>query len=340
MRCGWVNNSKPSPRAMAASVIPAASAVRIASAGRRRYGDDQRRADNGGLLHHLHRHAAREKHHAAAQGNRAARQSSGELVERIVTADIFAQCDEARVRTPEGRGMHGARLAIEFLARAQRLQRLQDLRRRKARLIGDAPAMRARPLRGFRSRTGRNRSVPPGGGGVRSARRRGARRATCAIRCRPQTDDVELPDVGRRSDDAFGEAETQREIVEIFRRRHHDGVGATVVAESDRRLLPARGACRPPHPYVATPRCRPRPPASAWCYSAASTVGDAPALARQIFVLFLPLGRTVRGRHLHRRHLVFRAIGRPVGIVRRDHVRLRARMMEGRVDDARRHALR
>ena len=101
MRCGWVNNSKPSLRAIAASVMPAASAVRMASAVGADTATIRRRADDGGLLHHLHRHAARQQHHAAAHGNRAARQSAGELVERIVTADILAQRNEPRVRPPE-----------------------------------------------------------------------------------------------------------------------------------------------------------------------------------------------------------------------------------------------
>jgi hypothetical protein len=64
--------------------------------------------------------------------------SAGELVERIVTADILAQRNEPGVRPPKCCGMDGARLAIELLPRAQCLERLHDLRRREGRLIVDA----------------------------------------------------------------------------------------------------------------------------------------------------------------------------------------------------------
>ena len=45
------------------------------------------------------------------------------------------------------------------------------------------------------------------------------------------------------------------------------------------------------------------------------------------------------GDHLHRRHLVFGAVGRPVGIVGGDDIGLRVRVMEGGVDHARRDAV-
>ena len=41
----------------------------------------------------------------------------------------------------------------------------------------------------------------------------------------------------RRSDDAFGEAEAEREILEVLRRRHHHRIGAAVVGEGDGGLL-------------------------------------------------------------------------------------------------------
>ena len=49
--------------------------------------------------------------------------------------------------------------------------------------------------------------------------------------------------------------------------------------------------------------------------------------------------RAVGRRHLHGGHLVFRAVGRPVGEVGGDDVGLRARVVEGGVDHARRHAV-
>src|SRR5258705_4031009 len=66
---------------------------------------------------------------------------------------------------------------------------------------------------------------------------------------------------------------------------------------------------------------------------------DAAAAAGKLLVLLLPLGRTVRGRHLDGGHLVFRTIRRPVGIVGRDDIGLRAGAMEGRIDHATRDRL-
>src|SRR5689334_5772242 len=65
---------------------------------------------------------------------------------------------------------------------------------------------------------------------------------------------------------------------------------------------------------------------------------DAAGVPRLLVVALLPVGRTVRRRDLHRRDLVFGAVGGPVRIVGRDDVGLRVRVVEGGVDDARRHA--
>ena len=43
--------------------------------------------------------------------------------------------------------------------------------------------------------------------------------------------------------------------------------------------------------------------------------------------------------HFDRRHLVFGAVCRPVGIVRGNHIRTRFSVVEGGVDDARLHPL-
>src|SRR5262249_42386665 len=61
---------------------------------------------------------------------------------------------------------------------------------------------------------------------------------------------------------------------------------------------------------------------------------DATAFARELLVVLLPARRPVRRRNLHCRDLVFRTIGRPVGEVRGDDVRLRVRMMERGIDHA------
>src|SRR5262249_28349529 len=60
----------------------------------------------------------------------------------------------------------------------------------------------------------------------------------------------------------------------------------------------------------------------------------------EALVVLLPLGGLRDARDLHRGHLVFRAVGRPIGVVRGDHVRARFREVEGGVDDARLHARR
>ena len=49
-------------------------------------------------------------------------------------------------------------------------------------------------------------------------------------------DDVELTDIGRRRNQAFGEAEAERKVFEIVRRRHHHRIGAAVIGEGDRRF--------------------------------------------------------------------------------------------------------
>ena len=57
------------------------------------------------------------------------------------------------------------------------------------------------------------------------------------------------------------------------------------------------------------------------------------------FPVLLPVRLLVRQSDLNRRHLVFRAVRGPVGILRGDHVGARYRMVERRVDNALRHAL-
>src|ERR1700730_9044922 len=49
-------------------------------------------------------------------------------------------------------------------------------------------------------------------------------------------DDLKGFDVFSRQHDAFAKAESNREIPEVLRRGHHDGIGAAIVGESDRGL--------------------------------------------------------------------------------------------------------
>ena len=68
-------------------------------------------------------------------------------------------------------------------------------------------------------------------------------------------------------------------------------------------------------------------------------LGDAAALLGLFAIPLLPVGRPVRARNLHGRDLELRTIGRPIGEISGDDIDLRGRMMEGRVDDARRDTI-
>jgi hypothetical protein len=72
--------------------MPAASAVRIKRRGRGN-GDNDRRADGCRLLHHLDRHARGDDDRAGRPVDTGSRQGSGEFVQRVVAADIFAGGD-------------------------------------------------------------------------------------------------------------------------------------------------------------------------------------------------------------------------------------------------------
>src|SRR6202012_3193119 len=66
---------------------------------------------------------------------------------------------------------------------------------------------------------------------------------------------------------------------------------------------------------------------------------DTAALAGELLVFLLPARWSVRWRNLHRGDLVFRTIGRPVGVVGGDDIGLGVRMVERCIDDARRHTV-
>ena len=149
-------------------------------------------------------------------------------------------------------------------------------------------------------------------------------------------DDLELGDVARRRDAAFGQAEADGEVLEVGRARHHHRVGGAVVDQRDRRLLRTVRSTGVPRPRrgraVAATRASGPVRTSRTRLFAASD----PAAARaEVAVFLLPVGRAVRGHDLHRGHLVLGAVGRPVGEVGGDDVGLRHRMVEGGVDHAR-----
>ena len=115
MRCRWVNTSKPSARATAQSVIPAASAMRTANA----VGAEI--ATNGGApmlaVFCTNSTETRLVSYAVGGGQAFDGQVTGELVERIVASDILAHGHNAARRRPERSRMHRAGLDIDGLQR-------------------------------------------------------------------------------------------------------------------------------------------------------------------------------------------------------------------------------
>src|SRR6476646_9690003 len=70
----------------------------------RRYRNENGSAEDGRLLD---RNAAGQKHHTGAAVDLAASKGSHELVECVVTADIFAHCNEPFVGLAERSRVHG-----------------------------------------------------------------------------------------------------------------------------------------------------------------------------------------------------------------------------------------
>ena len=65
---------------------------------------------------------------------------AGELVERIVAADVLTHRNETSILLPERGCMHRARLAIELLTRCQRIERAQEVGRHCGEAVAHAPA--------------------------------------------------------------------------------------------------------------------------------------------------------------------------------------------------------
>src|ERR1700743_2873410 len=66
---------------------------------------------------------------------------------------------------------------------------------------------------------------------------------------------------------------------------------------------------------------------------------DTAALAGGLLVFLLSARWFGRWRNMHRGDLVFRTIGRPIGVVGGDDIGLGVRMVERCIDDARRHTV-
>ncbi len=150
--------------------------------------------------------------------------------------------------------------------------------------------------------------------------------------------DLDRLDLLGRVDDAFGQREAEREILEVGGRGHHHRMRGAGKGKRHRRLLRHHAVAG------AVPAAR-RARRVAWVRGGRIRTASTPPprarpsmrrlLPRLLIIFALPPGRAVGRRDLHRRHLVFGAVGRPVRIVGGDDVGLRVRVVEGRVDHAR-----
>ena len=177
--------------------------------------DDDAGADRGGLLHHLDRDPAGEDDGAGAAGHALRGQRAGELVQRIVASDILAQ-DHVMVAGPEkAGGMGGTRCVIEDLRCAELLDRGADLIRRKADL----------PLNDAIHPVGFGQTLDTAQPAAGRANEPSAPILQQASGPRPQPgshldaagsgDDRQVVDLAGVVDDAFGQAEAEREVGEI-----------------------------------------------------------------------------------------------------------------------------
>ena len=187
MRCGWVKTSKSSPRTSAIKVMPASSAVRIASA----VGADtamMKDAPIAAVFCTISTETLEVTTTApVVPSTRLSGQRPGQLVERIVAADILARLDDALAGNVEARGMHRAGLRMQRLDLRQKLDRLHDVgggkreRRRADTVDRSASPPRSIRCRKVRSRPGRPAAAaaprsacwpgPSAGSGCRCRRR-------------------------------------------------------------------------------------------------------------------------------------------------------------------------
>src|SRR6266700_4117408 len=133
--------------------------------------------------------------------------------------------------------MHGAGLSVDLLQRREPSHRRCDLLSGKATTLGDD---RGRPDRfcdgvdAADAAAGRTRDLAPP---LADALGPGGCKPHPQLDAIVEVDDVERKDLVRRLYDAFAEAEADRKVLEIMRRRHHHGIGAAIIGQRDRRLL-------------------------------------------------------------------------------------------------------
>ena len=185
---------------------------------------------------------------------------------------------------------HHAAACTEWVDAIQRLQRRQRIERGAYRDAGyrralaaadgaDRGATAARPA--LRCRTGRSRRALRASGDSRASRSR-----ACGGSAQIDSDAVEivrhrylLDRARRRCSDAFGQRQSDREILEVRRSRHHHGPGAAVDADFDRRFdgdSPGRNA-----PVARTGRAFARSAAARSWSAIASSVRWSGALRRR-----------------------------------------------------------
>ena len=294
-----------------------------------------------GLLHHLDRDPAGQHHRARAPGPAPARASAPiSLSSALWRPDILARQHDAPppgTRTPR-HGPRGSRSCSGWCA-AQRLgapaiscARQDQRRQRTTRQVAHRlvqPVDPAQPAahrpRHLRRRVPRALRPAPSASQIRASIPCGRARRSRSSRSRPaprSTPSVSAKPWAKSSRSA-GVAIITACVVPLK-------TSATGTSSGSARVT----ARAPSRPTARPGRLRHR---RAPAHSAAGRI--AARLRGLRGVVLLPVGRPVRRRHLHRRHLVFRAVRRPVGIVGGDHVGLRVGVVEGGVDHAGRHAV-
>ncbi len=219
MRSGWVNISNPSSRATATSVTPAASAVRTASAVGAETATRIGTPIGGRLLHQFDRQPAGQEDDAAAAAYAGPRQRAGQLVEGIVAADVLAQRDDPCRRGQKRGGVDGVGLAVERLARGSAPMAAaisSGVTRQSSPTTGRHRAHRlGQDFDAAEAAAGRPGEMPPPRLRALSARGSASRiRSSMPIAL---DDDLQRHDLVWRSDDALGQAEADREVLEVAR---------------------------------------------------------------------------------------------------------------------------
>ena len=201
-----------------------------------RDGREQRNTDGGRLLHQFVACATGHDEHAGAGIGAGTGQRANHLVERVVAPDILAHDHELAAGGGPRGGVHRPRLAIERLARLQRLagtkeRRSRHLQRRRDRPRGAHGGVDRLDAAEAAAAAPRDRACALGEL-LRAPLRNGD----------PQLDAAAVMLDHDRADltsvrDFLAHRETDGEILEVGRRAHHDDVRLAAVDERDRHFL-------------------------------------------------------------------------------------------------------